>query len=195
MDQYITGAMIKKLREEKRLTQTELADKLFVSEKTVSKWENGRGYPDISILEELAKVLGVSLIELTAGARIKNANRSGNLRRLKFYVCPVCGNIITAIGDAVISCCGITLPPLEAEEPDERHPLEFSEVEDEYFFEFRHEMAKNHYISFAAAVTDDKVQIVKFYPEGNAECRFIRRNTRYIYYYCNRHGLFGKKIK
>lgn len=195
MNQYITGSMIKKLREEKHLTQTELADKLYVSEKTVSKWETGRGYPDISILEELTKALGVSLIELMTGEQIRNYNRCANMKRIKFYVCPICGNIITAAGDAVISCCGVTLPALEAEMPDEAHLAMISEVEDEYFFALAHEMSRSHYISFAASVADDKVEIVKFYPEGNAECRFPKRNTRCIYYYCNHHGLFKQTVR
>ena len=186
--------MIKSLREEKHLTQAELADRLYVSEKTVSKWETGRGHPDISILEELSRVLGVSLIELMAGEPIRNLNRSANMKRIRFYVCPICGNILTAAGDAVISCCGVTLPALEAEAPDASHAAVISEVEDEYFFSLAHEMSRTHYISFAASVSDDKVEIIKLYPEGNAECRFPKRNTRFIYYYCNRHGLFMQKI-
>ena len=195
MDRYVTGSMIKSLREEQHLTQAELACKLFVSEKTVSKWETGRGYPDISIREELAKALGVSLIELMTGEQIKNLNRSANMKRIRFYVCPICGNIITAAGDAVISCCGVTLPALEAEMPDEFHSALISEVEDDYFFELPHEMSRTHYISFAASVMDDKVEMIKFYPEGNAECRFPKRNTRVLYYYCNHHGLFRQAVR
>lgn len=195
MNSYVTGSMIKKLREDKKLTQAELADKLFVSEKTVSKWETGRGYPDISILEELAKTLGVSLIELMAGDRISNTNRSFNMKRIEFYVCPICGNIITATGEAVVSCCGITLPPLEAEMPDESHQATVTEVENDYFIEFNHDMRKNHYISFVACVADDRVEIKKFYPEGNAECRFPKRNIGCIYYYCNHHGLFKQTVR
>ncbi|MCQ2441253.1 MAG: helix-turn-helix domain-containing protein [Clostridia bacterium] len=195
MNRYVTGSMIKKLREDKKLTQAELAEKLFVSEKTVSKWETCRGYPDISILEELAKTLGVSLIELMAGDRISNTNRSFNMKRIEFYVCPICGNIITATGEAVVSCCGITLPPLEAEMPDKFHIATLTEVEDDYFVEFNHDMRKNHYISFVASVLDDRVEIQKFYPEGNAECRFPKRNIGCIYYYCNHHGLFKQTVR
>ena len=195
MNSYVTGYMIKNLREEKHLTQAELADRLFVSEKTVSKWETGRGYPDISIIGDLANALGVSVIELMTGEQVRNLNRSADMRRIKFYVCPICGNIITAAGDAVISCCGVTLPALEAETPDEAHSAVISEVEDEYFFELGHEMSRSHYISFAASVADNKIEIIKFYPEGNAECRFPKRNTRYIYYYCNRHGLFKQATR
>ena len=67
MDRYITGAVIRKLRESKKLTQEELADKLFVTSKAVSKWETGQGLPDISLLEPLAKALDISVIELLSG--------------------------------------------------------------------------------------------------------------------------------
>ncbi len=195
MNPYITGSMIKSLREKKGLTQSDLAAKLYVSEKTVSKWETGRGYPDIRILEDLAKALDVSLIELMTGEKIKNSNRSVNMKRIRFYVCPICGNILTAAGDAVISCCGVTLPPLEAEDSDENHFVKISEVEDDFYVEINHEMSRTHYISFVASVTDNSVEIIKFYPEGNAECRFPKRNTRVLYYYCNHHGLFKQIVR
>lgn len=195
MDPYVTGSMIRALREAKQLTQAELADRLYVSEKTVSKWETGRGCPDIGILEELAGALGVSLIELLHGEQIRNLNRSANMKRLRFFVCPICGNVITAAGDAVVSCCGVTLPALEAETPDAAHTAEISEVEDEYFFSLPHEMSRTHSISFAASVSDDRAELVKFYPEGNAECRFPKRNTRWICFYCSRHGFFRQSVR
>ena len=49
MDQYVTGAVIKKLREKNDLTQMQFAEKLGVSDKSVSKWETGKGYPDITL--------------------------------------------------------------------------------------------------------------------------------------------------
>ena len=126
MNQYVTVAMIRELREKKQLTQAELAEKLYVSDKTVSKWENGKGYPDLSLLEALAKALDVSIAELLSGRAVSNVNVSANMMRSKFYVCPVCGNVIHSTGDSVISCCGITLPALEAEEADEDHKEELA---------------------------------------------------------------------
>ena len=108
----------------------------------------------------------------------------------KFYVCPVCGNVIQTSGEAVISCCGITLPPLEAEEPDDGHSLKVETVEDEYYVTMNPPMTKEHYISFIAAISDQGVQLVKLYPEGNAEARFKINRVRKLYAYCNRHGLF-----
>ena len=193
MNSYVTGSTVKQLRETKKLTQTELAEKIGVSSKTVSKWETAKGLPDISLLQPLAQALNISVIELMNGEHITNQNISANMLRCKFHVCPLCGNIIHSTGNSVISCCGITLPPLEAEEADSAHALSITPVEDEHFISIAHPMTKQHYISFAAFVTSDRVQLVKFYPEGNAETRFQLRGFGMLYWYCNQHGLFKMK--
>ncbi len=194
MNIYVTAGTIRKLREVRSLTQAELAEKIGVSSKTVSKWETGKGLPDISLLQPLAQTLGISVIELMNGEHVTNRNVSANMLRCRFYVCPVCGNVIYSTGNAVISCCGITLPALEAETADEEHELTVENVEDEQFITVRHSMTKQHFISFAAFVTSDRIQLVKFYPEGNAETRMRLRGMGCLYYYCNRHGLFKKRI-
>jgi DNA-binding XRE family transcriptional regulator/desulfoferrodoxin (superoxide reductase-like protein) len=194
MNTYVTGALIKKVREKKKMTQSELAEILYVSDKAISKWETGKGYPDITLIEPLASALGISAIELLAGENVTNMNRSFNMSRLKFYVCPICGNIVTASGEGVISCCGITLPPLEAENPDENHELSVEMVEDEYYVSLSHEMTKAHHISFVASISSDTVQVKKLYPEGSAEARFKINRTDAFYYYCNHHGLFRLKL-
>lgn len=194
MDRYITGAVIKKLREDKRMTQEELAEKIYVSAKAVSKWETGQGFPDISLIEPLAKALGISVIELLSGEDIRNTNRSSNMYRGKFYVCPICGNVIRSIGAAVISCCGITLPPLDAEPADGEHAIHTEIAEDEYYVTVEHPMTKEHYISFIAAVSDQGMQFVKLYPQGSAEARFKISRVRYLYAYCNHHGLFTVRV-
>ena len=195
MNQYITGAVIRELREKNNMTQAELADKLCVSDKTVSKWETAKGYPDISLLEPIAKVFGISIAELISGNTVNNANVSANMMRSKFYVCPVCGNIMHCMGEAIINCHGVQLVPLEAEEADEYHDVSVEKVEDEFFVSIKHEMTKTHYISFIAAVSGDKIQMIKLYPEGNAEARVNIRGVRKILFCCNRDGLFEIKIK
>ncbi len=190
MDQYVTAAMIRRLREGRRLTQQQLAEKMNVSDKTVSKWETGRGYPDITLIEPLAKALGVSVIELFAGESVVNTNRAFHMPRLKLFVCPLCGNVIQSTGEAVVSCCGIVLPSLEAEPADEAHSISVERIEDEYYVALSHEMRRTHYISFFAAVRDDGCEFKKLYPEGPAEARFKIAGTRFFYYFCNRHGLF-----
>lgn len=194
MDTYITGQTIKNLREKKGLTQAELADRIGVSSKAVSKWETAKGLPDITLIEAIANALSVSVTELITGNAVVNKNVSANILRSKFYVCPLCGNIIRTVGDAVISCCGIVLPPLEAEDADKEHSITIEKVEDEYFITIHHDMTKAHFISFVAHLTSDRVQLVKFYPEGNAETRLSLRGGGWLYFYCNRHGLMKKKV-
>lgn len=194
MNQYVTGAVIKELREKNNLTQAELAEKLNVSDKTISKWETAKGYPDISLLEPIAKVFGISITELISGNAVNNVNVSANMMRSKYYVCPVCGNIIHCMGEAVIQCHGVQLLPCQAEEPDENHEIIIEQVEDEYYVRVVHEMTKQHYISFIAAVSGDHIQMVKLYSEGNAEARFKINRVRSILFYCNKDGLFSYKL-
>ena len=194
MDRYVTGAMIRRLREGRGMTQGELARIVDVGDKAVSRWECGRGYPDITLLEPLASALGVSVAELLAGADVSNANRSANVLRSKLYVCPMCGNVLFAMGEAVVSCCGIALPSLEAEPAEGEHAIDVELVEDELYVSLAHPMSKDHHVSFIAAASPDRVQIVKLYPEGDAAARFRRFGVRDVFAYCNRHGLFCMKV-
>ena len=194
MDLIKIGKYIASKRKALGLTQAQLAEKLGMSSKSVSKWERGRGFPDISLIETLAETLQVSVPELLSGEQIINANRSANLLKSKLYVCPVCGNIIQSAGTALISCCGVTLPPLEAEEADEKHALNCEIIDHEYYLTIEHPMTKSHYISFAAYCIGSRFEVVKLYPEGSAEARFFRRGHGILYWYCNQHGLFCKKI-
>ena len=195
MNTYVTAATIRQLREKRNLTQAELAEKIGVSSKTISKWETAKGLPDISLLQPLAQALNISVIELMNGEHIINKNTSANMLRSQFHICPICGNVIHSTGSSVISCCGITLPALEAEEADEDHTINIETVEDEHFITVHHPMTKEHFISFIAFVTSDRMQLVKLYPEGNAETRLQLRGMGYLYWYCNRHGLFKKRAR
>ena len=192
MNNYVTGAVIKALREKNKMTQEELAQKIFVTSKAVSKWETGKGFPDIGLLENLGKALGVSVIELLSGENITNQNKACNMARGKFYVCPICGNIIHTTGEAVISCCGITLPALESEvnTSDSEHIISVQTIEDEYFVTINHPMTKEHYISFIAAISDQGIQLIKLYSEGPAQARLKIAGVRKIFAYCNLHVLF-----
>lgn len=189
---YVTGKVIRELREKRGITQKKLSEILCVSDKTVSKWETGRGLPDISILSELAESLQVSVAELLAGEQIINNNASGNMRKTSFYVCPICGNVIQSVGVGMYSCCGVSLPVLEAEEEDEEHSIKVDLIENEYYVTMEHSMSKEHYISFIAYAASDMVQMVKLYPEQEIQARFLRKGHGNIYVYCNRHGL--KKV-
>ena len=194
MDHYVTGATIRALREKYHMTQAELAAKLCVSDKAVSKWENGRGFPDVSLLEPLSGALHISVPELLCGHAVVNDNRASNMLKSRFYVCPMCGNVVMARGEAMISCCGIRLPALEAEAPDPAHALEVQRVEDEYYVSAGHPMGKAHCLSFIAYMTTDRCELRVLYPEGAAEARFLVRGRGWLVYCCNQHGLFRQRI-
>ncbi len=188
--QYIKGETIRTLREQKGMTQKQLADQLSVSDKTISKWETGRGLPDLCIVSDLAAALGVSVIELLSGDCAVNHNRSSNVRRMVFYVCPVCGNIIQSMGTGAYSCCGVRLPALEAEPAEGEHAIHAELSDGDYYITLDHPMEKSHYISFICHVTADRAEFIKLYPEQNAAVRIQKRMRGILYAYCNRHGLF-----
>lgn len=195
MDAKTIGQMIRTRREAKAMTQSQLAQALSVSDKAVSRWETGRGFPDFTLLSPIAEALGISISELMQGECVTNRNVSGNVMRAKFYVCPNCGNILFSMGECVMTCCGMTLPPLEVEDEAETdHALQIERVEDDYYVTAAHPMEKSHFLSFLAFVTDDTIQLTKLYPEGAAQARFPLRRDGLLYAYCNRHGLIRLRI-
>ena len=146
------------------------------------------------MLEPIAAVFGISVTELISGKAITNVNVSANMLRSKFYVCPVCGNIIHSMGEAVLQCHGVQLLPCQPEEADEKHRISIEKDADEFFVRIDHEMTKKHYITFIAAFSGDRLQLTKLYPEGSAEARFKINGVRNILYYCNRDGMFQQKV-
>lgn len=191
---YVTGKTIKELREKQKMTQKELAEKISVSDKTISKWETEKGLPDVAILEELAKALRTSMTELLTGDLRENENQVANMKKANFYICPICGNVITAVGQGVFSCCGTTLFKAEVEECDEMHEICIELVDNEYHISMEHSMNKKHYVSFIAYVTSNSCEIVKLYPEQDISVRFTRKGHGVLYAYCNIHGMFKKSV-
>lgn len=187
---YITGSTIKELREKRKLTQKQLAEMLQVSDKTISKWETNRGLPDISLIGQLAESLSVSVAELLLGEIMENTNKTGNMKKVQFYVCPVCGNIVQAMGQGAYNCCGVRLPATEVEEKDIHHQMIIETIDNEYYVHIDHEMKKDHYITFLAYVTSNYSELIKLYPEQNMEGRFAKRGHGFIYAFCMKHGLF-----
>lgn len=193
MDLTKTGRLITELRKEKGFTQKEVADKLGICAKTVSKWETGHGFPDVSLISKLSDIFGVDISKLLEGEMPKIKPEIGNVKRTKFYVCEKCGNILTSLGNAEIICCGRKLSPLSPQAPDEKHKLNIEKIEDEYYITFSHPMTKEHYISFVSYVRFDRVLSVKLYPEQNGELRLPQVRGGKLYYYCNTHGLYEIK--
>ena len=195
MDNQKIGDFINKRRKEKKLTQRELADRLNLSDKTISKWETGLGFPDIASINDLAEALDVNVSELLSGEEVKSSNNAGNMKKMKLYVCPKCGNVITSTNELILNCCGTRLGELKTDrKADEGHQLQIENVEDEMFIRIEHPMTKEHYIMFIAYVTSDKLTMSRLYPEQNAEVRFNIKGHGILYVYCSQHGLYRKII-
>lgn len=194
MDQIRTGALIRLLRETQNLTQLRLAEQIGVSDKAVSKWERGRGAPDLSLLPRLAEALHVDTDALLRGDLEENTMTNGNLNKVKFYVCPTCGNLLLSTDAALVACCGRPLEPLTPQTPDEAHDLRITLSDGEWYVSSPHEMRRDHFLSFFAFRTDDALVVKKRYPEGDAEARlpFFAHGT--LLWFCSRDGLFARKI-
>lgn len=191
MDLNASGKFLKKLRISQKLTQRQIADKLNVCPKTVSKWETGRGFPDITTINSLAQILGVSSESVLSGNLKENKREAGNMKKIKFYMCPICGNIITQTNDSQMMCCGKKIMPLKIQEKDANHCATIQTVEEDLYITFNHEMSKEHFINFVAYVKDDRIYLVKLYPEQNAEVRIPQINGAKLYCCCIKHGLFS----
>ena len=193
MDQIRTGRLIRQLRTDCGLTQKQLAERINVSDKAVSKWECGSGCPDVSLLTELAEVLGPDVRTLLTGEIDKNESEKGNMKDLRFYVCGECGNIITASSDAQISCCGRALSPLEAKEASETEKLKVTETDGEWYITSNHPMTKEHHIAFVAHLDDSSVTLRRCYPEWDLQLRMPLFRTGRLVWYCTECGLFTQK--
>ena len=190
MDAQKTGALIRQLRMEKGMTQRDVAEALGVSEQAVSKWERALGCPDVSLLRELAKMLDVDVRSLLEGRIAESQKDGGNMRRIRFYACPVCGNVITMTGDAQVSCCGRELEAMKAQTVDEAHAIRLEPMDGEMYISFDHGMEKAHYIRFIAVVRYDRVLLVRLYPEQGSETRVPYMPHAVYYIACSQDGLF-----
>ena len=195
MDLNKNGKLLCDLRKAKGLTQKQVADKLGIVPKTVSKWETGHGFPDVSTVSALADILGVSEKTILSGDLEQNLESANNMKRTKFYVCPCCGSFLQGTGNGQVVCCGKQLEALKAVSADDEHTINISEIEDDFYIEFNHEMTKEHYISFVSYVRFDRVLTVKLYPEQDSAVRFPKMYGGKIYFYCSKHGLFEYQMK
>lgn len=188
MDCEKVGKLIFQLRSERGLTQKNVADALGISNKTVSKWECGLGCPDLNLWPELSVILGVDMAQLMEGEMVQNRPDPGNISRVRFYVCPVCGNVLFSTGSATIHCCGRKLEPLKPQS-EEIPEITVEEMDTDYYVTFDHPMEKGHYLVFAAYVKSDRVTLHRLYPEQEAAVRFPMQRGGKLYAYCNQHGL------
>ena len=191
MDGKEIGTLLFTLRKERNMTQREVAECLSVSPQAVSKWERGNGCPDTGLLTRLSELFGVSVERLLAGDLGRERMEVGNMKRIKFFVCPDCGNVMTATGGGELYCCGRKLEPLKAQPANEEHRVRVEPIEEDWYVTFEHPMRKDHFFRFAAYVTVDRCLLVRLYPEQGSEFRIpqIRGGGR-LYLCCSRDGLF-----
>ncbi|MEW9124582.1 MAG: helix-turn-helix domain-containing protein [Thermotaleaceae bacterium] len=189
MDCVKIGKLIARLRKEKNLTQKNIADALGIQNKTVSKWECGLGCPDLSLWPELSAILDVDIIQMMEGEIISNKPDSGNIDKIRFYVCPSCGNILVSTGSASIFCCGRKLERILPVDTFTPPKITVEEMDSDYFVTIDHPMTKEHYLSFAAYVKSDRVFLNRLYPEQSPTCRFPIATGGKLFIYCVKHGL------
>lgn len=194
MDPRLIGSLICRLRKEQQLTQRQLAERLCVSDKAVSKWERGLGCPDVSLLPDLARLLGIQLEGLLSGQLDSKEPLGGNMKNLNFYICPNCGNVVTAMAEAAVSCCGKNLPALTPQKAPEGERLQVERIEEDYFISTDHPMEKGHYISFVALLTGDSILLRKQYPEWDLQLRLPAFAHGKLLWYCTQHGLYYQNI-
>ena len=156
--------------------------------------ERGRGAPDISLLPALSEALGVDTKALLRGDLEENEMTNGNLKNMRFYVCPDCGNLLTSTDGGTISCCGKQLEPLPVQKAAEEDRLDISVSDGEWYVTGGHAMERGHHISFLAFLTGDTLVMKKLYPEWGLEVRLPYFAHGTLLWYCTRHGLFAQEV-
>lgn len=194
MDAEKIGRLICQLRKEKGLTQQQLAEILNVSDKAVSKWERGCGSPDISSMPTISNFFGISLDSLLSGELDINEETGGNMKKLKFYICPVCQNVITADKELSISCCGKLISAKELKKAEEIDKLTVEKIENDYYITSEHEMTKEHYITFVAFLNGDTLIMKKLFPEWNLQVRIQNIGHGILLWNCNQSGIHYQLI-
>lgn len=157
--------------------------------------QEGQGLPDVSLLGRLSELFSVDIEKILSGDLERNSTDGGNMKRTKFYVCPLCGNITTTAGEAQVSCCGRKVSPLTPKPCDDEHKVNVEIIENDYYITFSHEMLKEHYLNFIAFVGYDRMLFIRLYPEQNGEVCMPRLRGGKLYIGCSNHGLWVQTIK
>lgn len=166
MDAQKTGSLILEARTKLNMTQKELAEKINVSEKAVSKWENGRGCPDITLLPSLSSALQIDIESILRGDLSRNKTKGGSMNRLKIYRCIDCGNIITATNKIELSCCGHLLEELiPASESNSSIIKSIEESDNQFYVTFNNPMTKTDYIAGVVTSAYDRTTVIPMFAE------------------------------
>ena len=195
MDPMRIGELIRQRRKALHLTQAALAACIHVSDKAVSKWERGNGCPDVSLMAALAEVLGADLHALLTGDTHPNESGNGDMKKLKFYVCGTCGNVVTAASEAGVTCCGTKLSPLTPRRAEPHEMLHVEVLDGEWYITSAHPMTKSHSIAFAAYVNDSSVMLFRQYPEWNMQVTLPVMRAGKLLWYCSTCGLLYQELR
>lgn len=190
MDCDKIGMLISQLRKDKNITQKQLADKLNISDRTISKWERGGGIPDISLLSDVADFFDITIETLLNGEILSNDFIGGNMKKARYYICKTCGNMVVSTGDVSALCCDKKMTEETPQKASDSDKLLVEEVENDWYITSNHAMTKEHYISFVSFATGSRLEIIKQYPEWNLQARIQKREHGTLYWYCTKHGLF-----
>ena len=194
MNHVKIGQLICRLRKENKLTQLQLARQLGISDKAVSKWERGLGCPDVSLLPDLSRIFNIDLEKLLSGEMNENESLGGNMKKMNFYICPTCGNMVTAMTDTTVSCCGKKLSAQQPIKAGEDEKLKVEIIDDNYFITSEHPMTREHHITFIALLTGDSIMLRKQYPEWDLQVRIPTFAHGKLLWYCTKHGLFYQLV-
>ncbi len=194
MDNIKIGQLICSLRKEMGLTQLQLAEQMHISDKTISKWERGSGCPDVALLGQLAGIFNVELEKLLSGELEANAPLSGDMKKMSFYICPDCGNMLTSMAESSISCCGKKLKPLTPQKAANEERLSVEIIENDFFITSSHPMTREHHITFVALLSGDSIMVRKQYPEWDLQVRIPVFAHGKLLWYCTNHGLFYQVV-
>lgn len=196
MDCKKIGNLIKNLRIKHNMTQLQLAERLFVSDKTISKWERGLGCPDVSLLIELSSVLGISIEEILTGTSNQNQTKKGLqiMKKANYYICPTCGNLTVCTGLSQVNCCGTVLERCTEKKAEESQKLCVEETDGEWYVTASHPMTKNDYISFVAFASGANLFIFEQYPEWPLQARIPKRGHGKLLWYSKKEGLLYQLI-
>ena len=134
-------------------------------------------------------MLEVDLEKLLAGELGENDIIGGNMKKTKFYICPTCGNVVTAMADTAVSCCGKKLQAVEPKKAEGDEKLKVEIIENEYFITADHPMTREHYITFVALLTGDTLVLRKQYPEWDLQTRIPTLAHGRLLWYFSQHGL------
>ena len=153
----------------------------------------GAGLPDAGLLPELSRILKIPAEQLLSGELPANRKDVGNMKRIRFYRCPQCGNLLTSTNEAHISCCGRSLSPLLPRKAEGEHFFQTECSDGEWYLTTARPMEKEPFLTFAAWVDLGRILLVRLYPEQDGFLRLPAFKGGTLCFGCSRRTGFLRK--